>query len=91
MLEDRGFVYNSESQIKSIICAYQNRTSSLQIIKIENVKNLYWEKVVFPWQTILFNTVKQAKLTIYSNDNATAILTDTIACLKLQVSGSLSV
>ena len=90
MLEDRGFVYNSD-RMKSIICAYQNRTSSLQIIKIENVKNFYWEKVVFPWQTILFNTVKQAELTIYSNDNATAILTDTIACLKLQVSDSLSV
>ena len=90
MLEDRGFVYNSD-RMKSIICAYQNRTSSLQIIKIENVKNFSWEKVVFPKQTILFNTVKQAKLTIYSNGNPTAILTDTITCLKLQVSSSLSV
>ena len=77
--------------MKSIICAYKNRTSSLQIIKIENIKNFYWEKVVFSGQTILFNTIKQAKLAIYSNENATAILTDTIACLKLQVSGSLSV
>ena len=91
MLEDRGFVYNSESHIKSIVCAYQNRTSSWQIIKIENVQNFYWEKAVFPGQTILFNTIKQAKLTIYSNDNVTAILTDTIACFKLQVSSSLSV
>ena len=91
MLEDRSFVYNSKSQIKSIICAYQNKTSSLQIIKIENLKSLYWEKVVFPWQRILFNTVKEAELTIYSNDNATAILTDTIACLKLQISSSSSV
>ena len=91
MLEDSGFVYNLESQMKSIIRAYHNRTSSLQIIKIENIKNFYWEKVVFPGQTILFNTVKQAELTIYSNDNATAILTDTITCFKLQVSSSLSV
>ena len=74
MLEDRGFVYNSESQMKSIICAYQNRTSSLQIIKIENIKNFSWEKVVFPGQIILFNTIKQAESTIYSNGNATAIL-----------------
>ena len=89
MLED-PVVYNSH-QVKSIMCAYQNRSSSLQIIKIENLKNFSWEKVVFPWQTILFYTVKQAELKIYSNDNATAILTDTIACLKLQVFNSLSV
>ena len=56
MLEDR-VVYNSH-QVKSIMCAYQNRTSLLQIIKIENIKNFSWEKVVFSWQTILFNTVK---------------------------------
>ena len=89
MLED-PVVYNSH-QVKLIMCAYQNRTSLLQIIKIENIKNFSWEKVVFLWQTILVNTVKQAKLKIYSNDNATAILTDTIACLKLQVFNSLSV
>ena len=83
MFDNCGFVYSLESQIKSIICAYHNRTSSLQVIKIENIKSFSWEKVVFPGQTILFNTVKQAKLTIYSNDNATAILTDTIACSKL--------
>ena len=91
MLENCGFVYNSGSQIKSILCAYQNRTSSLQIIKIENLDSFYWEKVVFPWQRILFNAVEQAELTIYSNENATAILTDTIDCLRLQVSDSMSV
>ena len=85
MKKKDSFVYNSSFQIKTILCAYQNRTNCLQIIKIENVTNFYWEKVVFPYQTILFNTIKQAKLTVYSNDNATAILTDTIPCLKLQV------
>ena len=90
MLEDR-VVYNSQSKVKSIICAYQNKTSSWQILKIENIKNFSWEKVVFPWQTLLFSTVKHAKLTIYSSDNATAILTDTIACSKLQVFSSSSV
>ena len=90
MLKTKDIVYNSNKHIKSI-CAYQNRTRSLQIIKIENVANFYWEKVVFPCQTILFNTVKQAELTIYSNDNATAILTDTIPCVKLQVSHRLGI
>lgn len=77
-------------QPKPILCAYQNRTKSLQIIKIENIVNFYWEKVVFPYQTILFNTVKQARLKIYSSKNAAAVLTDTISCSRLQVSDSRS-
>lgn len=85
MLKNYGTGYSSTKQLESILCAYQNRTSSLQIIKVENFDDYYWEKVVFPYQTILFDTVKQANLTIYSNKNATAILTDTIACLNLQV------
>ena len=89
--EKYRLVYNSQSQIKSIICAYQNRTSSLQIIKIENIDNFYWEKVVFPWQRILFKAVEEAELKIHSHDNATAILTDTIDCLRLQVFDSTSV
>ena len=92
--ENCRLVYNLESQMKSmksILCAYQNRTNSLQIIKIENIDNFHWEKVIFPWQRILFNAMEQAELTIYSNDNITAILTDTIDCLRLQVSDSMSV
>lgn len=81
-------IYSSSDRPKSILCAYQNRTSSLQIIKIENVVNFYWEKVIFPWQTILFNTVKQADLTIYSSNNATTVLADTIHCSKLEVANS---
>lgn len=85
MLENNIIVHNSKYEAQSILCTYQNQTKFWQIIKIENVKDFHWEKVVFPWQTILFNTIKQAKLTIYSTNNATAILTDTIPCLKLQV------
>ncbi len=70
MLRNNGFVYNSNRQTKSILCAYQNRINSLQVIKIENVRDFYWEKVLFPCQTILFNTVEQANLIIYSNNNA---------------------
>ena len=68
-----------------ILCAYKNRTGSLQIIKIENIANFFWEKVVFPSETILFNSVESAMLKVHSNDNATAVLTDTISCSRLQV------
>ena len=83
MLENK--IVNSQKQ-KTILCIYRNKSNHLQIIKIENIANFYWEKVVFPWEKILFNTVEQAKLTIYTSSNATTILSDTIACLKLRVS-----
>lgn len=85
MLENNEIINNYQRQ-KIILCVYQNQTKYLQVIKIENITNFYWEKVVFPWQRILFNTVEQAKLTIYSSNNATTILSDTIACLRLQIS-----
>ena len=81
-------IYSSSDRPKSILCAYQNKTRFLQIIKIENVANFYWEKVVFPWQTILFDTVEQAELKIYSSDRATTIVSDTIRCSRLQVTNS---
>ena len=91
MLENRIIKKTQES--KTIICIYQNKSPYLQIVKIENATNFYW-KNVFPWQNILFNAVEQAELAIYSNSNATTILTssfhggvsqtDTIACLKLR-------
>ena len=85
MLNNHVFVHNSKYQTQHILCSYQNKTNFWQIIKIENVKNFYWEKVVFPCQTIVFNTIEQANLTIYSSSNATAILADTIPCLRLQI------
>ena len=90
MLTNHVLIYNSNARLESILCAYQNRTNSTQIIKIENVVNFYWEKVVLPWQTILFNTVKQAELKVYSNNSFTTIVSDTIPCSKLQIDNSSS-
>lgn len=90
MLTNHVLIYNSNARLESILCAYQNRTNSIQIIKIENVVNFYWEKVVLPWQTILFNTVKQAELKVYSNNSFTTIVSDTIPCSKLQIDNSSS-
>ena len=84
MLENK--IVENRYEPKIILCVYKNKSNYLQIIKIENITNFYWEKVVFPGQSILFNTVEQAKLTIYSSSNATTISTDTIACGKLRVS-----
>lgn len=87
MFKGYGLIYNENTKSKSeqILCAYQNRTKHLQVVKIENVANFCWEKVVFPSETILFEAIKQAQLKIFSNDSSRALLTDTISCNRLQV------
>lgn len=60
MFQTYGLIYNKNTKLKSeqIFCAYQNRTKHLQVVKIENVANFYWKKVVFPSETILFEAIK---------------------------------
>lgn len=66
-----------------ILCTYKNVSGSWQIIKINNIPNFDWEKTVFPDQTITFEASAEAKLNVFSANNITAILTDTIPCQKL--------
>ena len=88
VLQNFNLVYNTNiaPELEHILCAYRNKIKSLQVIKIENITSMYWGKVVFPGETILFKAFKQARLKIFSNDNSIALLTDTIPCHKLQVS-----
>lgn len=69
---------------EKILCAYQNLSNSWQIIKITDVPNYYWEKVVLPGQEIVFQGISQANLNIFSADYITSILIDTIPCHKLK-------
>lgn len=74
-----------EVKTDKILCLYQNITSHIQIIKITNLDNCSWEKIVFPGQRLFFNAFKQAELSIYSNNNAKTALANTIPCEKLKV------
>jgi len=49
-----------------ILCQYKNATSSIQIARITNIPHWYLERVVFPGQHLLFETVKEAQLEIHS-------------------------
>lgn len=72
-----------------ILCCYVNATSKIQIARITNVPNWYFERVVFPGQRLVFETLEEAQLEIHTGMMASAILSDTIACdrLKLQEGG----
>ena len=70
---------------KSILCCYVNATSKIQIARITNISNWYFERVVFPGQRLVFEALAGALLEIHSGMMASAILSDTIPCERLQV------
>lgn len=77
-------VFVSEG-LKRILCAYINVTDQIQIIRIVDIPNLFWEQVVFPGQRLMFEAVTEATLEINSPESASTILTDIIPCKQLHV------
>ncbi len=68
-----------------LICGYINTTKFIEIVRITNIANWYFERVVFPQQRLLFEALPDAQLEIYTSEIATAILTDKIKCEFLQI------
>ena len=68
-----------------ILCCYVNATSQIQIARITNIENWYFERVVFPGQRLVFETLSEALLEIHSGMMASAILSDTIPCVRLSI------
>ncbi|WOD38210.1 DUF1830 domain-containing protein [Nodosilinea sp. E11] len=68
-----------------ILCCYINATSKIQVARITNVPDWYFERVVFPGQRLLFETVSKAILEIHTGMMASAILSDSIPCERLEV------
>ncbi len=66
-----------------LVCCYMNATSKIQIARISNVSNWYFERVVFPGQRLAFEAPPQAVLEIHTGAVASAILSDKIACERL--------
>lgn len=71
-----------------LLCFYINATSRIQIIRITNIPNCHychWEKVVFPGQKLLFETVADTKLEIHTSQNDVTVISDVIPCQQLRV------
>ena len=73
------------NQSEPILCCYVNATSKMQVARITNIQNWYFERVVFPGQRLMFEAVPQAQLEIHTGMMASAILSDTIPCERLAV------
>ncbi|MEQ9550672.1 MAG: DUF1830 domain-containing protein [Coleofasciculus sp. G3-WIS-01] len=66
-----------------ILCGYFNQTRQVQIVRIVNIPNWYFERVVFPRQHLLFEACSEAQLEIYTGAMSQGILLDTIGCDRL--------
>jgi hypothetical protein len=73
-----------------IFCCYVNASSKIQVARITNIPNWYFERVVFPGQRLLFESLSEAQLEIHTGMMASAILSDTIPCSRLQVTEEFS-
>ena len=72
-------------QPEPILCCYVNATSKMQVVRVTNICNWYFERVVFPGQRLMFEAVPEAQLEIHTGMMASAILSDTIPCTRLAV------
>ena len=66
-----------------ILCFYINVTSRIQVIRVTNIPDFDWERIVFPGQRLLFEAVTAALLEVHTSDRNTAILADVIPCQQL--------
>lgn len=72
-----------------ILCCYVNATSKIQVARITNISNWYFERVVFPGQRLIFESLPEAMLEIHCGMMASAILSDTIPCDRLRIEDEL--
>jgi hypothetical protein len=72
-----------------IYCCYVNVTSKMQIARITNIPGWYFERVVFPGQRLVFEALPEAHLEIHTGMMASAIISDTIPCDRLQIEETL--
>jgi hypothetical protein len=68
-----------------MLCCYVNATSKIQVARITNVEDWYFERVVFPGQRLIFEALPMALLEIHTGMMASAILSDSIPCSRLLI------
>lgn len=61
-----------------IFCSYLNDSKQVQVLRISNIPNWHFERVVFPGQQIVFGTFLNAQLEIYEGEIISSILADKI-------------
>ena len=76
----------TKQQSQKMLCFYENTARKMQIARIRNIKNQYWERTVFPGDRLFFEAVPGAKLEIFSQDQENdEIRRESFLCKNLKV------
>ncbi|PSN19301.1 hypothetical protein C7271_07995 [filamentous cyanobacterium CCP5] len=78
-------IHESET-LTPCLCAYQNRTGTIQVIRIPDLPGHHFERVVFPGQRLMFHAPAEARIEVHSANQAGALLADTFTCDRIKVS-----
>lgn len=70
-------------RVQRIRCCYTNPTTGFQIIRIVNLPNCFFERVVCPGKQIFFEATLDSQLEVHSGILVSAVLSDTIPCCRL--------
>lgn len=73
------------SNTSSFLCYYINKSPKMQIARITNVPDWYFERVIFPRERLLFSAPATAQLEIYTYERANTVLCEKIPCDHLRV------
>ncbi|MEM1168701.1 MAG: DUF1830 domain-containing protein [Cyanobacteria bacterium P01_H01_bin.35] len=74
-----------KKQGQKFLCFYVNTTNKMQIARISNVENQYWERAVFPGERFLFEGVSEAELEIHQAQENCEIRCERFLCKDLKV------
>lgn len=80
-LIDRPSIMRSES----ILCWYVNTTSQVQVLRIANIPNWYFERTVFPGERFFFESFPDAELEVYQKIDPQSMACEKLLCETLQV------
>lgn len=74
-----------------ILCCYINTTHKMQLVRVVESQNrsLTLEKIIFPHQRILLETVPEGRLEVYLERDGKQALAEIISCRELKVSGTI--
>ncbi|EKU96357.1 protein of unknown function DUF1830 [Leptolyngbya sp. PCC 7375] len=66
-----------------IQCCYINHTAQFQIVRITNITNDFFERVVMPHARVIFEAHQEDHLEIHTGNLISSILSDKIPCHHL--------
>ncbi|MEM8721536.1 MAG: DUF1830 domain-containing protein [Cyanobacteria bacterium P01_G01_bin.39] len=67
------------------LCHYLNSTHKVQLIRLVGSDNYSCEKIVFPYQRVLFADIPEGRLEVYIDHKGKPVLHHVFYCYDLQI------